>query len=295
VTFRVTERSIATNVLTGLQGNLSRLGDTQQRLSSGKQINKPSDSPIGTVAAMQYRSDIATTRQYSRNADDGVGWLGAADTALSSVVDLVNRARDQVLQGMSAGSAGTQDAREALATEIDNLRNQAIGLANSTYLDRPVFGGTTAGRAAYDSNGGYIGDSGTVQRTVGANLKVRVDTDGNAVFGSGSSSVFKVLADVADDLRNNPSALKADLDRIDQVSGTLHAAQSSVGARYNQLTQARQAADDKVLSLTSQLSDVEDIDLPKTLTDLQLQQTAYQAALAAAGRVVQPSLVDFLR
>jgi flagellar hook-associated protein 3 FlgL len=68
-----------------------------------------------------------------------------------------------------------------------------------------------------------------------------------------------------------------------------------VGARYNQLTQARQAADDKVLSLTSQLSDVEDIDLPKTLTDLQLQQTAYQAALAAAGRVVQPSLVDFLR
>ena len=295
MTFRVTERSIATNVLTGLQGNLSRLGDTQQRLSSGKQINKPSDSPIGTVAAMQYRSDIATTRQYSRNADDGVGWLGTADTALSSVVDLVNRARDQVLQGMSAGSAGTQDAREALATEIDNLRNQAIGLANSTYLDRPVFGGTTAGRAAYDSNGGYIGDSGTVQRTVGANLKVRVDTDGNAVFGSGGSSVFKVLADVADDLRNNPSALKADLDRIDQVSGTLHAAQSSVGARYNQLTQARQAADDKVLSLTSQLSDVEDIDLPKTLTDLQLQQTAYQAALAAAGRVVQPSLVDFLR
>jgi flagellar hook-associated protein 3 FlgL len=295
VTFRVTERSIATNVLTGLQGNLSRLGDTQQRLSSGKQINRPSDSPIGTVASMQYRSEIATTRQYSRNADDGVGWLGTADTALSSVVDLVNRARDQVLQGMSAGSAGTQDAREALATEIDNLRNQAIGLANSTYLDRPVFGGTTAGRAAYDSNGGYIGDSGTVQRTVGPNLKVRVDSDGNAVFGSGSSSVFKVLADVADDLRNNPSALKADLDRIDQVSGTLHAAQSSVGARYNQLTQARQAADDKVLSLTSQLSDVEDIDLPKTLTDLQLQQTAYQAALAAAGRVVQPSLVDFLR
>ena len=295
MTFRVTERSIATNVLTGLQGNLSRLGDTQQRLSSGKQINRPSDSPIGTVASMQYRSEIATTRQYSRNADDGVGWLGTADTALSSVVDLVNRARDQVLQGMSAGSAGTQDAREALATEIDNLRNQAIGLANSTYLDRPVFGGTTAGRAAYDSNGGYIGDSGTVQRTVGANLKVRVDTDGNAVLGSGGSSVFKVLADVADDLRNNPSALKADLDRIDQVSGTLHAAQSSVGARYNQLTQARQAADDKVLSLTSQLSDVEDIDLPKTLTDLQLQQTAYQAALAAAGRVVQPSLVDFLR
>jgi flagellar hook-associated protein 3 FlgL len=100
---------------------------------------------------------------------------------------------------------------------------------------------------------------------------------------------------VADDLRTNPNALQADLDRIDQAASALHAAQSSVGARYNQLTQARQAADDKVLDLTSQLSDVEDIDLPKTITDMQLQQTAYQAALAAASKVVQPSLVDFLR
>jgi flagellar hook-associated protein 3 FlgL len=291
----VTERSIATNILSGLQANIARLGDTQQRLSTGKQIARPSDSPTGTVAAMQYRGDIALAQQYGRNADDGVGWLSTADTALSSVVDQVSRARDLVLQGMSAGSGGSQDAREALATEVDNVRNTAIGLANVTYLDRPVFGGTTSGRAAYDSNGGFIGDANTVQRTVRDSLKVRVDTDANMAFGSGGTQLFKVLADVADDLRNNPSALKADLDRIDQVASALHAAQSSVGARYNQLTQARQAADDKVLDLTSQLSDVEDIDLPKTLTDLQLQQTAYQAALAAASRVVQPSLVDFLR
>ncbi|MDQ1656541.1 MAG: flagellar hook-associated protein 3 FlgL, partial [Cryptosporangiaceae bacterium] len=45
----------------------------------------------------------------------------------------------------------------------------------------------------------------------------------------------------------------------------------------------------------TQLSDVEDIDLPKTITDMQLQQAAYQASLAAAAKVVQPSLVDFLR
>jgi flagellar hook-associated protein 3 FlgL len=293
--FRVTERSIATNILGGLQGNLSRLGDTQQRLSSGKQITKPSDSPTGTVAAMQFRSEMAVSQQYSRNANDGVGWLSTADTALSSTATLLDRARDLVLQGMTAGPGGSDDARAALATEVDNLRTQAIGLGNTTYLGRPVFGGTTAGKAAFDSNGGFIGDKGLVNRTVGSSLKVRVDTDADVAFGSGNTQLFKVLGDVADDLRSNPTALQADLDRIDQAAGALHAAQSSVGARYNQLTQARQAADDKVLDLTSQLSDVEDIDLPKTLTDMQLQQTAYQAALAAAGKVVQPSLVDFLR
>ena len=70
---------------------------------------------------------------------------------------------------------------------------------------------------------------------------------------------------------------------------------STVGARYNQVEQMRQTADDRVLNLTTQLSNVEDIDLPKTITDLQLQQTSYQVALAAAAKVVQPSLIDFLR
>jgi flagellar hook-associated protein 3 FlgL len=57
----------------------------------------------------------------------------------------------------------------------------------------------------------------------------------------------------------------------------------------------QQSAQDRLLSVTAQLSDVEDVDLPKTIMDMQLQQTAYQAALAASAKVIQPSLIDFLR
>jgi flagellar hook-associated protein 3 FlgL len=57
----------------------------------------------------------------------------------------------------------------------------------------------------------------------------------------------------------------------------------------------KQAAEDRVLAVTAQLSDVEDIDLPKTIMEMQLQQTSYQAALAASAKVIQPSLIDFLR
>jgi flagellar hook-associated protein 3 FlgL len=292
--FRVTERSIATNVLSGLQANLARLGQTQQQLSSGKLISRPSDSPTGTVSAMQFRGDLSTARQYSRNADDGIGWLGTADSTLTTVVDNVQRARELVLYGMSAGPGGSPDAREALATEIDNLRASVIGLANTTYLDRPIFGGTTAGKTAFDMAGNYLGDTGTVNRTVGDNMGVRVDTTSD-VFGAGANQLFTVLADAATNLRDNPAALGAVLDRLDAASSTLQSGLSGVGARYNQVSRMRQAADDRTINLTQQLSDVEDIDLPKTLTDLQLQQTAYQAALAAGARVVQPSLVDFLR
>ena len=51
----------------------------------------------------------------------------------------------------------------------------------------------------------------------------------------------------------------------------------------------------RLIELTSQRSEMEDIDLPNTIMELQLQQTAYQAALAATARVIQPSPVDFLR
>jgi flagellar hook-associated protein 3 FlgL len=293
--FRVTERSIATNVLAGLQGNLNRLGDIQQRLSSGKEISKPADSPTGSVAAMQFRSEIATAKQYSRNAADSAAWLGVADSTLTTVTEKVQRVRELVLEGMSNGTGGSPEARQGLAAEVDQLQKGAIGLANTKYLDRPVFGGTTMGLNAYDDTGAYVGDGGVVQRTVGDNAKIDVALTGPTVFGTGTDQLFGILADISDSLRNDPSALEANLARLDTAAQGLKAAQATVGARYNQVTDMQQKADDKVIALKGQLSEVEDIDLPMVLTDLSLQQTAYQAALAAGSKVVQQSLIDFLR
>src|SRR4051812_31397041 len=141
---RVTHQTLATTMLTGLQENINKLGELQQKLSSGKEISKPSDSPAAAGSAMLLRSEVTASQQYSRNADDGLGWLGAADGALSSVMDQVNRVRDLVVQGLSSGAYGGQEARDAIAAEIDNLRNASIGVANTKYLDRPIFGGTTS-------------------------------------------------------------------------------------------------------------------------------------------------------
>lgn len=292
--FRVTERSISTSVVSSLQHNLNRLGDLQERVSNGKAISKPSDSPTGTAAAMQYRSDLAKTNQYVRNADDGLSWLGTADTALSSVNTQVQRVRELVLQGMSSGTSATPDARESLATEVDQIHEATIGTANTNYLGRPIFGGTTPGASAYDSSGNYVGDQGTVTRTVGEGTKVDVALTGDAVFGTGSGQLFTVMSTIASDLRNNPAALSGDLDALDAATATVKTAQATIGGRYNQVTAMQTAANDKLDTLTGQLSEVEDIDLPKALTDLSLQQTAYQAALQVGAKVVQQSLIDFL-
>lgn len=290
---RVTHSSIAKNVLANLQNNVNRLNETQQRLSSGKQINRPSDSPGGTVSSMELRSSLAQQQQYKRNADDGIAWLNVADSALQGVDEKVTRARGLVLQGMSAGNG--QESRNALAAEIRELSESIRSEANTSYLNRPVFGGTGASTEAFPQAGGFTGDSAQVLRTVGTNTKVAVNVDGRAVFGDGNDSIFNVLSEIATKLENDPDALKVELDRLDARAATIRNGLSTVGARTNQLERMRQAADDMALNVTQSLSDVEDIDLPQTITELQLQQTAYQAALAAGARVVQPSLVEFLR
>ncbi len=294
---RITQRSIATTTLAGLQNNLTRLSGIQQQLSSGKLISKPSDSPTGTVSAMQMRAEIRDNTQWSRNADDGLGWLGTIDQSLTSSLSSVRRARDLTLTGLNSGAASANSG-EALAAEIDQLRQGLIGLANTRYLDRPVFGGTTGGGQAYDASGTYVGPAASppILRTVGANATVRVDQTGPEVFGPAGADLFTVLDDISTALRaGDHAALNTGLGDLDSAMKRIAGKVAEVGAAYNRVEQMRTAADDRILTLKASLSDVEDVDLPATLVELSLAQVAQQAALAATERVVTPSLVDFLR
>jgi flagellar hook-associated protein 3 FlgL len=294
-TGRVTEGSIHTRVLANLQRSIANGQKIQDQLSSGKQINRPSDSPTGTVASLQLRGESRAAQQYSRNADDGLGWLGTLDNTLTTTSTLINRARDLTVQGLSSGSNDAQ-SQEALAVEIDNIKSSLIGYANTKYLDRPVFGGSTAGDAAYLADGTYVGDKDPMTRTVGADTRIPVSAIGPKVFGDGDAQVFAVLQRISDGIRaGDAEGLTSSLKELDGAADLVKNTLSDVGARYNRVTQMKQSAQDRMLTVSSQLSDVEDVDLPKAIMEMQLQQTSYQAALAASAKVIQPSLIDFLR
>jgi flagellar hook-associated protein 3 FlgL len=281
-------------VQANLQGSLGRLQRLQEQLSSGKEIVRPSDSPTGTVAAMRFRADIRRAEQLTRNADDAQGWLRMADQSLTSQVSMVNRARNLLLQGKN-DSMGPNE-REAIAVEIDQIRQAAIANANTTYLGRPIFGGTTTGVTAYDpATGAYVGDTGTVDRVVAPNVSVQANVVGTDAFGPAGADLFTVLADIADHLRNDPTQLTNDVGLIDAAFERLVTVNSTVGARSNQVETMQQRLEDSVIDTTNRLAETESIDLPATIVKLQLQEVAYQAALNATSRVIQPSLVDFLR
>ena len=294
---RITQRMTASRTLAGLEANQNALTRLQQEVSSGKVITRPSDDPAGTVSALQLRGEISRQDQWARNANDGVGWLGTLDTALTSANSTLRRVRDLVVQGLSSGTNSTQSL-QALATEVSSLKDTLIADANTNYLGRPVFGGTTAATAAYSSSGTFQGDSVAVSRTIGAGNNVRVDVNGRDAFGDDSTGndVFTLLSTIASNLTSgNTAALGSNLTSLDKHSSNIVTKLADVGTRYGRVEQARINSDSKQLDLKSSLSGIEDVDLPKTLMNISLQQAAYQAALKSTASIVQPSLVDFLR
>jgi flagellar hook-associated protein 3 FlgL len=268
-------------------------------MSSGKRITKPSDDPNGTFSALQFRGEQARFTQWSRNANDGLSRMAVADAQLQSMTQQVTRAKSLVIQGQSTATNGTLE-REAMAKEVDALRDGLLTSANFTYLGRPIFGGTTSGDLSFDpTSGAYVGDTHAVTRTAGPQATVRVDVNGAETFTTdgtaNGATLFQVLTSISDHLRNNPSGLAADSAHLDSVLGSMSTAQAQIGAATNRLQSLKSVADGQNVNLAQSISGVEDTDLTKTIVDLTTQQTSYQAALQATAKIVQPSLMDFLR
>lgn len=291
---RVTQRLLMERSLTALNTGAGRLGRSQEQLSTGRLINRPSDSPTGTNAAMRLREQMSAGTQYARNASDGLAVLGRTDNTLQSMSDQVRRARDLIVQGASTGSAGL-DARTALTAELSQIRESLLTMANTQHMGRSLFGGTSDSPVAFQADGTFVGDTNAVERTVGEGLTVQVNTTGPDAFAVGADNLFAVMTDTITRMTTAPDQLGDSLTRLDAVADKMRTALADVGTRYGRVETATVTLTDVSVTNSAALSEVENIDLAKAVVDLQMQEVAYQAALGATARVLQPSLLDFLR
>ena len=295
---RITHRAVTQTALLGLNSNLSSVAKLQQQLTSGKLISSPSDSPTGTNKALQIRQDQSAVEQFAKNISDGQSWLDSTDTALTTVIGQVQRVRALTVQAINTGSASTS-SQKAIAVEVAALRESLLGVANSSINDRALFGGVTQGSTAYDTDGTYVGappvGEGITRRVSNAD-RIRIDVTGPEAFGTpGPDDLFALVGRIAADVEGNPGALSDDLAQLDVAIDRLLGAAASIGARSARMEAAGQVNTDLQLTLASQLVDVEDIDLAKTIMELNQTEVGYKAALQATAQVIQPTLVDFLR
>lgn len=243
---------------------------------------------LSTVA---LRSQQAGTEQYLRNIDDATGRLNVADDALTQVSSQLRRARELVLQ---AGNAPVNDSgRAAIAQELAGIRDAVIGLYNTRWLDRPVFGGTVSGHVAIDpADGSYQGNDADIVTRISRAATVRTDVKGGAV---GADTLPDVLSQLAADVVAGSQTATANLAGLDAEIDKVIAGLGDVGSRAARVASAKLGLESEKLDLTARISEQEDIDIPETIMQLSAQQTAYQSALRAASQILQVSLVDFLR
>lgn len=294
-TLRITEGAAATyQALAGLRSASARLAAVGSKLSSGRQITRPSDDPAGTADALRTRAELARGDQYRSNSADAIGWLSSLNSTFSSLVAQTQKVRDLVLRGLNPADTDSRSAA-TLAGQVDALRQGLLATANTSHLGRPLLGGTTAGSATYDAGGAYQGDSGTVSRQIGTAETVTVNALGPQVFGADGSNLFDVLTGISTALRTDPSTLSGSLTALDAALSRISTAQASAGSVYARVRAAQTAGTAMTTALTSHLSDLEDIDIANMAIDVTTADMAYQAARQTTARVRQVSLLDFLR
>lgn len=299
---RITHNMMSQHLLTDLRRSNADVARTTQQISSQQRISSASDDPTGTHRALRLRAELAENGANQDGADAASGWTTASDSALSSTNDIVHRMRELVVQ---AGNDTLAPAdRKQIASEMGQLLEQVKANANAKFGDQYVFAGQASTTAPYTAGASdaYAGDTGTVQRTIGPGQTVAVNVPGSSIFG-GTAGDGKLL----DTMRTAITALNAGtpaaantlrttvLASIDTNLDQILTARSTIGGVANRANLASDRLADVKLTLTSQLSKIEDTDMADAITSLSSQQTAYKAALQAGSNIIQPSLMDFLR
>lgn len=300
---RITQNSMNRTQLAGLNTSLERLQKTQEQLTSGKRLNRPSDSPIDTVTAMRLRDEQRTLEQLGENISDGVARLRSADDALMRVPPMLARIR--TLTVAAANGTNGPGQRDAYAQEVVQIKDAIRQVANTQYLGRPIFAGTANVENAYDANGAYVGNDADVLRKVsdadGAAGDMNVAIPGSQLFGApGSAEDLLMSNGVIDRVltamqTGDFAGMQTGLSELDDAQDRLLTAQSRIGARVNRLEGLQVLNGRQDDSAKISLSKVEDVDFIKAAMDLNIQSNAYNAALQASAKIIQPSLMDFLR
>jgi len=294
---RVTQGMLASNSLRNLSNSYTKMGKYQDQLATGKKITKPSDDPVVAMKGMFYRSNLSEVEQYKRNLSESYLWMENSEDGVNHVNEALSRVRELVVQGTNGTLSDTD--KEAVGREIEQIKKDIMTVANTQINGRYIYNGTNTSQAPVT-----LGEDGKIKVTMntsdylvevsrGVSLKANINPDN--VFGQ---KIFETLQSIEDNLTSTEfvaTDLNSLLGDLDKQMDTLSAERSELGARYNRLEMIESRILSQEVIATRVLSDNEDADLERVIVDLTTQESIHRAALSVGSRIIQPTLMDFLR
>lgn len=296
---RVTSEMLVTGALSRLSSRLGAFERTQERLGDGRRIQRPSDDPGGSARVLRLEAAQAARRQEARNGQDGLNRLTAADGHLQAGLQRLHRVRELATRGATTASPAE---REALASEVETIRDELLAIANARHAGEPLFAGHRAGDAvAFDGVAWqYLGDDGAIMRRVGPQEEVQVNVTAREAFGldpaAPAGSTFAMLDQLAADLRaGSTDGAAAAVGGVETAARRIGDALARIGSAQGWVTSALQRGTEVEAATARELSDVRDVDIAEAVMELEVQQVAYESALHALSKSLPPSLLTFLR
>jgi flagellar hook-associated protein 3 FlgL len=299
---RVTQSMLTSNSLKHLSNSYKRLGKLQDQLATGKKITRPSDDPVVAMKGMYYRSNLQEIEQYKRNLSELYLWMENSEAGIEQANSGLQRVRELVIQG-SNGTLSPEDL-QSIAKEIAQIKEDLISVANTKVSGRYIFHGTDVNNSPLKNlNPPQAADNITdpvqlakinsynIEVSRGVYLQANVNPAN--VF---SQKLWDTVQGIQDALESgDQSNLNNLLSDLDDVMDTLSAERSELGARYNRLELVDDRLAQQEVVANRILSDNEDADIERVITDLKSQESVHRAALGVGARIIQPTLLDFLR
>ena len=268
---RMTNLTMERNFLHNVGVSEDRLQKLQDQASSGMKFQKPEDDPVGVQRSMSLRHDRARNEQYLQNLSRAKSWMEYTEDALADLTGALNRANEIGLRGITGTTP--QHARDAIAAEVLQLREEVESLKSRTMEGRTVLTGTMPTWK--------VGDNLT---TTTENLTDLLD------------QAILHLNELEEGLRGAAGVdPKLALANLNMTSDKALSKRATNGARVARIESLETNLTALNIQYRSLISDVEDIDITEVIIKLKSAETAYQAALGAGARLLQPSLLDYLK
>ena len=288
---RVTNSMMTATVKRNLFRQAEQLARKQETMASGKRINRPSDDPLGFGKVLDYRKTLSSLEQYDRNIQNAKNRIQFLETTLEGVEDLMVDAKNWAVN--QSGSEAMD--REAAITSVRNIRDQLVQLGNSKMGNVYVFSGFQSLTPPFDASGAYSGDNGYFSVMTADNMEMQVEADGNRVF-QGAEDVFDALDQLLIGLQTDDVTLiRNQIDRFDLAKDQVQMVRAESGAKYQQLELVEQQTAKLRITFEDMMDSAEKANVEETIIDFNNQELAYELSLNAAAKIIQPTLMNFLK
>jgi len=293
---RISEASVLEIYLKNLGNSRRRWSELNRQVSSGKKLQRPSDGPVGSARVVRIRDEMSTINQYLRNISNARTRLGTAGEALNSMRNSINMVAERAAYGLTGTIS--QENRIAIANDIRGALEGIVQTARMTVDGKYIFSGTAIQTDPLAEDSGtftYQGNESPLKVEIGRNMEIQVSVVGSETFIKPGTDLVNAVSTLADQLEaGDLDGARVTLENIQNAALVIDATRFRVTEGLRRAEETQKLHNDRLFQLTSEISNLEDVNMATAISQMSQAEIALRAALGAGARIHQQNLFDYL-